>query len=191
MKMAVLSFWQILRCSCCRVGDTRSTDFCSPFSLLLYDFSHPDSPLKPCGYCTCLIMMKNVPFAPNLYPVAWHVFRNDLRDLWARRTCKLLKVDVAGDGSTKTNFKMNTKWFCNTYRSHPTPKTLHDTFYVMISLTFESEGYASWPFLLQVDVAGDGSTKTNFKMNTKWLWLKTNFILIDIWVIWLVSSVKE
>jgi hypothetical protein len=28
-------------------------------------------------------------------------------------------------------------------------------------------------------------------MNTKWLWLKTNFILIDIWVIWLVSSVKE
>jgi hypothetical protein len=50
----------------------------------------------------------------------------------------------------------------------------------MISLTFESEGYASWPFLLQVDVAGDGSTKTNFKMNTKWLWLKTNFILIDI-----------
>jgi hypothetical protein len=38
----------------------------------------------------------------------------------------------------------------------------------MISVTFESEGNANWPFLLQVDVAGDGSTKTNIKMNTKW-----------------------
>jgi hypothetical protein len=26
--------------------------------------------------------------------------------------------------------KMNTKWFCNTYRSHPTSTPLHDTFYV-------------------------------------------------------------
>jgi hypothetical protein len=37
-------------------------------------------------------------------------------------------------------------------------------FYVMISVTFEHEG--NWPFLLQVDVAGDGSTTTNIKMNT-------------------------
>jgi hypothetical protein len=29
----------------------------------------------------------------------------------------------------------------------------------MISVTFESEGNANRPFLLQVDVAGDGSTK--------------------------------
>jgi hypothetical protein len=34
----------------------------------------------------------------------------------------------------------------------------------MISVTFEHEG--NWPFLLQADVAGDGSTKTNIKMNT-------------------------
>jgi hypothetical protein len=34
----------------------------------------------------------------------------------------------------------------------------------MISVTFEREG--NWPFLLQVDVAGDGSTTANIKMNT-------------------------
>jgi hypothetical protein len=35
------------------------------------------------------------------------------------------------------------------------------------------------PFLLQVYVAGDwnGSTTTNIKINTKWLWLKTHFII--------------
>jgi hypothetical protein len=36
-------------------------------------------------------------------------------------------------------------------------------------VTFEREGNANWPFLLYVDVVGDGSTKTNIKMNTKWL----------------------
>jgi hypothetical protein len=40
----------------------------------------------------------------------------------------------------------------------------------MISVTFEREGYANWPFLLlfllQVEIAGDGSTKTNMKINT-------------------------
>jgi hypothetical protein len=39
----------------------------------------------------------------------------------------------------------------------------------MIFVTFEREGNANWPFLLQVDVAGDGSTTTNIKMNIKWL----------------------
>jgi hypothetical protein len=37
-------------------------------------------------------------------------------------------------------------------------------------VTFECEGHANWPFLLQVDVTGDGST--NIKMNTKWLSLE-------------------
>jgi hypothetical protein len=36
-------------------------------------------------------------------------------------------------------------------------------------VTFESEGHTNWPFLLQVEIAGDGSTKTNIKMNSKWL----------------------
>ena len=65
---------------------------------------------NPCGYCTCLIMMKHVSFSPSLYTTAWHILRNDLHDL--RLTCKpfLLQLDVAGDGSTKTNIKMNTKW---------------------------------------------------------------------------------
>jgi hypothetical protein len=43
---------------------------------------------------------------------------------------------------------------CNTCRSHPASTPLHDTFYVKISVTFECD----CPFLLQVDVAGDGST---------------------------------
>jgi hypothetical protein len=64
----------------------------------------------------------------------------------------LLQVDVAGDGSTTTNIKMNTKWLYNTSRSHPTSTPLHDKYYV--------------PFLLQIYVAGDwnGSTRTNIKL---------------------------
>jgi hypothetical protein len=46
---------------------------------------------------------------------------------------------------------------------------LDEKFFVMISVTFECEGQTDCPFLLQVDVAGDGSTTTNIKMNTKWL----------------------
>jgi hypothetical protein len=48
----------------------------------------------------------------------------------------------------------------------------------MISVTFERQGHANWPFLLQVDVVGDGPATTNIKINTKWLWLKTHFIPI-------------
>jgi hypothetical protein len=44
---------------------------------------------EPCGYCTCLIMMKHVQFSPNLYATALTVLRNVLRDLQAWRTCKL------------------------------------------------------------------------------------------------------
>jgi hypothetical protein len=39
----------------------------------------------------------------------------------------------------------------------------------MFYLTFEREENANSPFLLLVDVAGDGSTITKIKMNTKWL----------------------
>jgi hypothetical protein len=45
----------------------------------------------------------------------------------------------------------------------------------MISVTFESKG--KYSFLLQVDVAGDGFTTTNIKMNTKWLWLAAMYSL--------------
>jgi hypothetical protein len=54
--------------------------------------------------------MRKVPFSPNLYTTAWKVLRNDLHDL--RLKCKLAfpsAGDVAGDGSKKTNIKMNTK----------------------------------------------------------------------------------
>jgi hypothetical protein len=45
-------------------------------------------------------------------------------------------------------------------RPHPTSTLLHDTFF---SVTFECD----CPFLLQVVVAGDGSTTTKIKINTK------------------------
>jgi hypothetical protein len=58
------------------------------FSLAFYTiFSQPDSPLMPCGFFTCLIMMLHVSFSPNLSAVAWHVLRNDLHDLQLK--CKL------------------------------------------------------------------------------------------------------
>ena len=103
-------WWQRVRCSCYRVGDPHSTDVSGLFSLLFIRFFLLPSPLKPCGYCTCLIMMKHVPFSPNLSAVAWYVLRNDLRDLRSSNWPFLLQFEVAGDGSTKTNIKINTKW---------------------------------------------------------------------------------
>jgi hypothetical protein len=38
---------------------------------------------EPCGFCTCLIMMKHVQFSPNLYTTALTVLRNLPRDLQA------------------------------------------------------------------------------------------------------------
>jgi hypothetical protein len=88
------SWIQIVRCSCCRVGDPHPTNSHwlvfwrwgltfpgrQAFSLSFYTvFSH-HSPPKPCVYCTCLIMMRHVPFSPNLYTTE-HISRNDLRDL--------------------------------------------------------------------------------------------------------------
>jgi hypothetical protein len=64
-----------------------------------------------------------------------------------------LQVDVAGDGST-TSQQPISKWIPNGYVTHTVLTPLHDKFYV--------------PFLLQVVVAGSGSTTTNIKMKTKW-----------------------
>ncbi len=69
------------------------------------------------------------------------------------------------------NIKMNTNWLCNTCRSHPTSTPLHDTFYVMISVTFECEGHAKVAF----PSAGWRCWLTNIKMNIKWLWLELSF----------------
>jgi hypothetical protein len=136
-----------VRCSCCRVGDAHSTDFNRLFSLLSYDFFSP-SPPKPCGYCTCLIMVQHVSFSPSLYSLHHSMTRftrNDLRDLRREGQANwpfLLQVDVAGDGYTTNNIKMNTKWLRNTSRSYPNYTPLHHTFYVMISVTFERKGHA-------------------------------------------------
>jgi hypothetical protein len=95
----------IVRWSWYRVGDPHSTDFPPPFSLLLYDFFFIPSPFKPCGYCICLIMMRHVPFSPNLY-TTWHILH--LRDL---RKWRKIFFPSAGDGSTTTNIKMNTNGY--------------------------------------------------------------------------------
>jgi hypothetical protein len=48
-------------------------------------------------------------------------------------------------------------------RSHPTSTPLHDTFYVIISMTFDWN--ANWPFLLQVMLLGMGLQK----LISKWI----------------------
>jgi hypothetical protein len=143
-----------VRCSCCRVGYAHSTDFPSVFLSPFILFFFSPSPLKPCGCCTCLIMIQNVRPHPTSTPLHDTFYVNVMISVTFECDCPfLLQFDVAGDGSTTTNIKMNTKWLCNTCRSHPTSKPLQEKFYV--------------PFLLQVVVAGDGSTTTNIKMNTK------------------------
>jgi hypothetical protein len=157
---------QLLPCRRCSLNW-----FTFAFSLSFYTIFWSPSPLKPCGYCSCLKMMKHVPFSPNLCTTVWYVLNNNLRDLrmWRKGGLPfpfagwsfwgwvynnqyqnengyvthpvltlplldkfyvpfLLQVVVAGDGSTKTNIKMNTKWLCNTSRSHPTSTPLHDAF---------------------------------------------------------------
>ncbi len=47
--------------------------------------------------------------------------------------------------------------------SHPTSTPLHDTFYVMISVTFERQVHVKWPLLLQVDVAGGWVYKNQYQ----------------------------
>jgi hypothetical protein len=125
-----------------------SLDWCLwPFLSPLYTIFLSSSPLKPCGYCTCLIMMQNVRPQPTSTPLHDTFFSVTFE--WD--VPSLLQVVVAGVGSTTTNIKMNTKWLCNTSRSHPT-----SAWQVLV------------PFLLQAAVAGDGSTSSNIKMNTKW-----------------------
>ncbi len=75
---------QLLPCRRC------SLDWCLwPFLSPFYTIFWSPSPLKPSGYCICLIMMKHVAFSPNLSAVAWYVLHNDLRDLRTWRKCKL------------------------------------------------------------------------------------------------------
>jgi hypothetical protein len=76
-------WWQIVRCSCCRVGDAHSTDFFSPLVSPFIRFFFIPSPLKPCGYFTCLIMMRHVPFSLNLY-TTWHILRNHDLQKWRK-----------------------------------------------------------------------------------------------------------
>ncbi len=102
------------------------------FSRLLYNFFSP-TPLKPCGYFTCLIMMQHVSFSPSLYSTAWHVLRKDLRDLRVWLSFPFAGRTLLGMG-LQQNIKMNTKckWLFNTCRSHPTSWRV----FVMVSVFF-------------------------------------------------------
>ena len=151
-------WWQIVRCNCCRVGDVHSTDVSGLFSLLFIRFfCHPHL-----SSLAAIVPAWKLWNTPRYHPTSTPLHDTFYVMISVTFECKgqadrlfLLQVDVAGDGSTTTQIKMNTKWLCNTSRSHPTSTPLHDKFYV--------------PFLLQVVVAGDGSTTTKIKMNTKWL----------------------
>ncbi len=147
-----------MRCSWCRVGDAPSIDLPSPFLSPFIRFFFSPSPLKPCGCCTCLIMMQNVRPHPTSTP---------LHDTFFSVTFEcdcpfLLQVDVAGDGSTTTNIKMNTIWLCKTYRCHPTSTPLHDTFYVNLrdlrkwrtrKLAFPSAGWRCWGWVYKKPIS--------------------------------------
>jgi hypothetical protein len=189
------SWWQILHCSCCRVGDPHSTDFPPPFlffSLLLYDFFFISSPLKPCGYCICLIMMRHVPFSPNLY-TTWHILRNDLRDL---RKWRKMFFPSAGwrswgwvyKNQYKNEYQMVMAYgYCTclimmqhvsfspnlytTARFSPNLYTTAWQFYEMIPVTFKREGHANWPARLQVELY-NGNWKIINKHCISWNMLK-------------------
>ena len=125
MQLMTTSPLQMLPCRRCSLDWSLIT-----FSLSFYTtFSHPDPLLKPCGYSTFLIMIQNVPFSPNLYNTACQFYVMIYMTFdWQANWPFLLQVDVAGDGSKKTNIKMKTKWLFNTSHSHPTSTPPHASF---------------------------------------------------------------
>ncbi len=110
-------------------------------------------PLKPCGYFTFLIMMKNFQFSPNLYTTARHVFR-DLRK-W--RKCKLAFSSLGWRCWGWVYKKPISKWIPNGFAAivpamimmkhvsfSPNLYTIACQFYVMFFLTFKREGHPVW-----------------------------------------------
>jgi hypothetical protein len=84
-----------------------------------------------CSYFTCLIMMKHVPFLPNLYTTVC----NDLRDLLDWRTCKLT-FPIAGWRCWGWVYNKIWKWIPNGYVTHPVlTQPLH---HCMTSFTYLS-----------------------------------------------------
>jgi hypothetical protein len=140
-------WWQMERCNCCRVGDAHSTDFLSPFLSRYIRFFFLTLTSKALRVLYLLDNDAKRPSSPNLYTTAWHVLRKDLRDLRVT-VLSFCRSDVAGDGSTTTNIKMNTKWLFNTSRSYPT-----STWHVL------RNDLRDLRMRMQVDVAGTGCNK--------------------------------
>jgi len=145
--------WQTERCSCCRVGDAPSTDLPLPFlSPFIRFFDHPH--LLSLAAIVAAWKWWNTSRS-HLYTTAWHVLCNDLRDLRMWRTGGL-PFPFAGWsfwGWVYNNQYQNENGYVTV--THPVlTQPLFDKFNV--------------PFLLQVVVAGGGSTTTNIKIQNEY-----------------------
>ncbi len=179
--MVTDSALQLLPCRRCSL-DWCLWHFLSP----LYTIFLSPSPLKPCGYFTCLIMMKHAPFSPNLSAVAWYVLRNDLRDLRMWRTGGL-PFPFAGRrcrGWVYNNQNQNEYQMaepcgyctCLIRMKHvPFSPNLYTTaltvLHVIFTVTFKREGHANWPARLQVELY-NGNWKIINKHCISWNMLK-------------------
>ncbi len=172
----------LVRCSCCRVVDVHSTELCGFFSLLLYDFFSP-LPLNS-SLAAIVDLLDNVATRVVLTQPLHHckkvlpILCNDLRDLRLNDIQTGLssrRLTLLGMGLQKNIIKMNTKWLCKTCLSYPTSTPQHWQFYVMISVTFESEGHANWPLPSAGWRCRGWVYKKQYQINTKWL--KTHFMI--------------
>jgi hypothetical protein len=132
--------------------------------------------------------MKNVQFSPNLYTTAWHVLRNDLRDLRKWRKCKLAFPSLGWRcwGWVYKNQNKNEYQIaypcgfctCLIMMKHvsfsPNLYTTACQFYVMFLVTFKREGHRVWTYwsiCLQVDLHANiqrrhAKNVTNLKLLT-------------------------
>jgi hypothetical protein len=130
-----------------------------------------------------------VPFSPNLYTTAWHVLRNDLRDLRKWRTCKLAFPPLGWrcwgwvyNNQYQNEYQMAEPYgycTCLIMMQHVSfsPNfytTALTVLHVMFPVTFKSEGLAKCPARLQVELYNG-----NWKMINKHCisWTSLHFCL--------------
>jgi hypothetical protein len=157
--------------------DWFQSTFLSPF---IQFFLTP--PLKPCGFFTFLIMMQNVPFSPNLYSTVWHLFvmismTFDWNANWPLfpslgRRCWGWVYKNQHQNEYQTNSL--SLWLFYLLDNEATrvilTQPLHHRMPVLRNVSRDLQAWTTWKlafFFLQVDVVGDGSTKTNIKINIK------------------------
>jgi hypothetical protein len=131
----------------------------------------------------------------STYPTAWHVLRNDLRDLRMWKTCKLAFPSAGWrcwgwvyKNQYQNEYQMVMAWgyytcfimmqhvsfspnLYITARFSPNLDTTAWRFYGMIPVTFKREGHANWPARLQVEIY-NGNWKIINKHCISWNMLK-------------------